>query len=90
MYELRTTSRFKKDFKRCKNRGKNLAKLKAATELLTETGTLPAEYVPHPLRGEYKDCIDAHLEPDWILIYRPEADNLITLIRTGTHADLFR
>ena len=33
---------------------------------------------------------ECHIEPDWLLIYQVVEQNLIlTLIRTGTHSDLF-
>ena len=51
---------------------------------------LPAEYVPHPLLGNYVGFIDAHIRPDWILIYELiEAEQVVLLHWTGTHADLF-
>ena len=50
---------------------------------------LAARYRDHPLRGIWKGYREAHVEPDWILIYRIEGDEL-RLIRTGSHADLFR
>jgi mRNA interferase YafQ len=40
------------------------------------------------LKGDYKDCRDCHIEPDWVLIYRI-IGNELHLIRIGTHADLF-
>jgi mRNA interferase YafQ len=49
---------------------------------------LPASYGDHPLRGEWKGFRDAHVEPDWILIYRLE-DHIVHFERTGTHSDLF-
>lgn len=91
MYELRTSTKYRRDVRRCKKRGLDLALLNEATKLLIETGTLPKEYGPHPLRGEYVNCTDAHLAPDWVLIYQVhEDDKIIDLKRTGTHADLFR
>jgi len=63
---------------------------------LKETGTLPVdEYGTHKLKGQKIETWDAHLEPDWILLFRyfesenSEFDGLIVLVRTGTHADLF-
>ena len=33
---------------------------------------------------------DCHITPDWLLLYRIENDVLVlTLTRTGSHADLF-
>ena len=49
---------------------------------------LPASYKDHPLKGDWKGYRDAHLEPDWPLIYRVVGDELY-LVRTGSHADLF-
>jgi mRNA interferase YafQ len=42
----------------------------------------------HPLKGSWKGYRDAHVEPDWLLIYRVTGDEL-HLVRTGSHADLF-
>jgi mRNA interferase YafQ len=49
---------------------------------------LPERYRNHSLRGNWKSYRDAHLEPDWLLIYRVAGDEL-HLTRTGSHADLF-
>jgi mRNA interferase YafQ len=50
--------------------------------------TLPASYKDHPLKGDWQGYRDAHIEPDWLLIYRVVRDD-IYLARTGSHADLF-
>jgi len=50
--------------------------------------TLPPEYKDHPLTREYKGKRDWHIEPDWILIYAIEGDELV-LYRTGSHSELF-
>lgn len=50
---------------------------------------LARRHVDHPLKGEYSDCRECHIEPDWLLIYLIQGNNII-FIRTGTHADLFR
>ncbi|WP_306770805.1 type II toxin-antitoxin system YafQ family toxin [Paraburkholderia sp. UYCP14C] len=47
-----------------------------------------AAYHDHPLRGEWGSFRDAHIEPDWLLIYKSDGTTL-RLERTGTHADLF-
>ena len=39
------------------------------------------------LMKKFREC---HIEPDWILVYRKEDDNLILYATaTGSHADLF-
>ncbi|MEK8864251.1 type II toxin-antitoxin system mRNA interferase toxin, RelE/StbE family, partial [Escherichia coli] len=49
---------------------------------------LPAVYKDHPLQSSWKGYRDAHVEPDWILIYKL-TDKLLRFERTGTHAALF-
>ena len=76
------------DVRRAKKRGKDMDKLKAVLSLLIEQELLPASYNDHPLRGDWSGFRDLHIEPDWLLLYRVDGDEL-QLARTGTHADLF-
>ena len=55
---------------------------------LIEQKPLSLAYRDHALRGNWDGYRDAHIEPDWLLIYRIKGDEL-HLARTGTHADLF-
>ncbi len=79
---------FKRDVKRAEKRGRDMAKLRVVLRLLIEGHPLPASYQDHPLRGGWKGYRDAHIEPDWVLIYRIAGDKL-RLARTGAHADVF-
>ena len=49
---------------------------------------MPPEYRDHALRGDWNGFRDLHIEPDWLLLYRIEGDE-VQLARTGTHSDLF-
>ena len=80
--------RFERDVKRAKKRGKDMEKLKTALSLLIEGEPLPERYRDHPLKGEWTGFRDLHIEPDWLLLYAIEGNEL-RLARTGTHADLF-
>ena len=71
-------------------RGKDLQKLRTLMLLLASDADLPRSYQDHPLKGEWRDFRDAHVEPDWVLIYRFEGQDIIHFERTGTHSDLFR
>lgn len=82
------SAQFKRDVKRAEKRGKDLEKLKALLLLLLVGKDLPASYRDHALRGDWNGFRDAHIEPDWLLIYRVMGEEL-QLARTGTHADLF-
>ncbi|MDP4021633.1 type II toxin-antitoxin system YafQ family toxin [Methylobacterium sp. NEAU 140] len=79
---------FRRDVKRAERRGKDLGRLRALLLLLLAGEELPPSYRDHPLKGDWKGYRDAHIEPDWILIYRVVGDEL-HLVRTGSHADLF-
>jgi mRNA interferase YafQ len=82
------SGQFKRDVKRAEKRGKDMSKLRTLLLLLIEQTPVPATYLDHPLRGNWKGWRDAHIEPDWLLVYRIAGDEL-HLARTGTHADLF-
>ena len=59
-------------------------------DILENNGELPAKYKPHPLTGNWIGYIDAHIQPDWILIFKVDnKENLIDFVRMGTHSDLF-
>lgn len=89
MKAIRRTSQFKRDVKRAKKRGKDLQKLKTVIEKLVVGEPLEAQYRDHALVGLWRGTRDCHLEPDWLLLYQT-SDGEIVLVRTGTHADLFR
>ena len=89
MLALVPSTRFRKDVKRAEKRGKDMAKLRAVLTLLAQEQSLPAEYKDHALRGDWIGFRDLHIEPDWLLLYRVENDE-VQLARTGTHSDLFR
>jgi mRNA interferase YafQ len=49
---------------------------------------LPDRLHDHALVGEWTGCRECHLRPDLLLVYREDSDKL-TLMRLGTHSDLF-
>ena len=88
MRNLVRGNQFKRDVKLAQRRGKDITKLRDAILLLSEARPLPERYRDHPLSGEWQNYRDCHLEPDWLLIYKVDGNDLY-LVRTGTHADLF-
>ena len=88
MLTPRISAQFKRDVRKAEKRGKDMAKLRALLLLLMEENPLPAQCRDHPLKGEWSGFRDAHIEPDWLLIYRV-ADGELELARTGAHADIF-
>lgn len=89
-YDIQRTSQFKKDYKLAKKRGLEIDKLKKVISILADGKELPVEYLNHPLKGNYNDCMECYIEPDWLLVYKIEEELLIlSLQRTGTHSDIF-
>ncbi|EMG5701516.1 type II toxin-antitoxin system YafQ family toxin [Salmonella enterica] len=87
--EIEYSGQFQKDVKKVQKRHKDMSKLKTLMTLLINNKLpLPATYKDHPLQGNYKGYRDAHIEPDWLLIYKI-TDDLLRFERTGTHSDLF-
>ena len=83
------TKQFKKDLKRVKKRGKKSGTLKTIISKLIDGEALEERYRDHVLVGNYRGRRECHVEPDWLLIYKLEGDEII-FERTGTHADLFK
>ena len=89
-YNIKFSSVFKKSYKLCLKRGYDKELFKRVIKILGETGTLPSEYKPHKLKGEYKGCWECHITPDWLLIWEQNNKELVLLlVDTGTHSDLF-
>jgi mRNA interferase YafQ len=88
MRSLRTTKQFERDLRRVKRRRKELDKLWAIAALLVRGDPLPGRCRRHKLSGEWDRLWECHIEPNWLLIW-DETEEMLTLIRTGSHADLF-
>jgi mRNA interferase YafQ len=89
-YTVKPTSGFKKDYKRSKKRGLDMALLEEVISTLAMGDSLPDANKDHDLTGNWAGFRECHIQPDWLLIYRIDGDVLVlTLTRTGTHSDLF-
>lgn len=88
-YEVEGTSKFKKQVKKIV---KDINKLIEVLNVLSNGEELEEKYKNHNLVNNkyYKDCMEYHIEPDWLLVYKYNNDELILfLIGTGSHSDLF-
>ena len=90
-YKIKFTSRFKKDLKQAKRQGKDIEKLFDVVERIAKDETLDERYRDHSLAGNYKGTRECHIEPDFLLIYEKIEEVLIlSLVRIGSHSDLFK
>lgn len=90
MLNVYFTGTFKRDYKRAIKRGCPKSEFIAVVDLLKNEQPLPEKYRDHALNGNYAGFRECHIQPDWLLIYQVDKGRLVlTLSRTGTHADLF-
>ena len=91
-YDIILTTAFKRELKIIKKRSKELDKLREVVNKLASGEELEAKYRDHALANNlrFKDCRECHIEPDWLLVYKKNKNELtLFLIETGTHSDLF-
>ena len=81
------TKQFDRDLKRMLKRGKEKDKIKLVVSNLINEERLEPKYKDHKLVGNYEGRRECHIEPDWLLIYKPEKE-MIIFERTGSHSDL--
>lgn len=90
MLDIVPSNQFKKDLKLAKKRGCKIEHLRDVVNTLAQERKLDEKYRDHGLTGNYKGFRECHVEPDWLLIYRINQNELaLFLFRTGTHSDLF-
>lgn len=90
-YKIKFTSRFKRDLKLLKKQGKDIEKIFDIIEKIAKDEVLDEKYRDHSLNGNYKGTRECHIEPDFLLIYEKFEDILVlSLVRTGSHSDLFK
>ncbi|MFZ4398891.1 MAG: type II toxin-antitoxin system YafQ family toxin [Bacteroidales bacterium] len=90
MFQINFTTKFKKDYKKISKNKILLKEVDKAIDIISDSGNLPKKYMPHNLIGNYKDCTEAHIKPDLLIIwFVVKPDKTINLIRLGSHSDLF-
>ena len=84
------TSKFKKDYKLAKRRHLDMQLLDDVIRKLSRGEQLEPQNNDHILTGNWSGYHECHIQPNWLLIYKIDNNQLIlTLTRTGTHSDLF-
>ena len=90
LLELKMTAQFRKDLKHMVKRKLDIDLLDVIIQTLRERKPLDPKHRDHALIGDYAGFRECHIQPDWLLIYLIDGENLIlTASRTGTHSDLF-
>ena len=89
-YTVKPTTKFQRDLKRIQKRGYDISLLTNIIQKLADGEQLPEKNRDHSLNGDFVNCRECHITPDWLLIYEIDNGELILyLTRTGAHSDLF-
>ncbi len=91
MLRIERTTQFKRDYRR-ELKGHHRTTLessfvKVLKALLSNT-PLSKKYQDHALNGNWVDHRDCHIKPDLILIYRKRGNEILQLVRLGSHSQL--
>ena len=89
-YTLKPTTKFQKDLKKAQKRGCDIGELNKVIKTLANGEKLEKKYNDHSLSGAFQGKRECHINPDWLLIYEQDDNDLyLYLVRTGSHSDLF-
>jgi len=91
MRTIERTGRFKRDYKR-ETKGRHRATLADdfidVVTALANNQPLDDKHRDHALTGNWKDYRDCHIKPNLVLIYRKSNDDVLQLVRLGSHSEL--
>ena len=76
MRKLYVTTKFKKDLRKIRKRGKDTEKLNEITEKLIANKPLDRRNRPHRLSGDWYSRWECHIEPDWLLIWKENEESV--------------
>lgn len=90
MRAIQRTTKFKRDYKREKRSDPGLdSVLVPVIELLVTDATMPEKLGDHGLSGNWTGYRDCHVRPDMVLIYAKLDNDTLSLVRLGSHSELF-
>lgn len=89
MKRIFPSTQYKKDYKRYRHNPLKMKALATIIDLLVNEQPIPAQYRPHLLQGNYKGCMECHVQGDFLLVWMDEERNIVELVRLGSHSELF-
>jgi mRNA interferase YafQ len=92
-FNIVSSNQFKKDMKRFLRSPKDKSAILKIVIILENMGVegIPQNMKPHKLIGNYKGMWECHIKPNLLLIWEQEDEpiNEISLVRVGSHSELF-
>lgn len=90
MKSLHYGTKAKKDLKKYRNDFQKMEMLHEVLNMLVNDIELPSKYKAHELSGDYKNCMECHIGNDFLLIWIDSENDVIEVLRLGSHSELFR
>jgi mRNA interferase YafQ len=90
VYSIFPSTKYKRTRKLAQKQGLDMDLLDWAIDQLARDTPLPLNWGDHPLKGNMKRFRECHIggSGNWLLVYeKREADMILYLLGTGTHAD---
>jgi len=87
---VKLSTQYRRDYKKAKKQGKDIALLRELIGILANDEPLPEKYRDHALQGNWKGHRELHVNPDLLLVYK-KTDNgelLLILTRLASHSNL--
>lgn len=90
MRVVKLTAQFKKSLKRISKSGRfDKNKLGIIIDMLARGEELNALYKDHQLHGKFIGHRECHIQPNMLLLYRIENNNLLlVLVNIGSHSEI--
>lgn len=90
-YKSAYTKSFEKAWHRYNRAGRrDMHQTALVMSLVLSGNPFPAEYLDHPLTGNYSGYRELHIGGDYLLVYRIDtASHTVVFTELGTHAELF-
>lgn len=90
MLAIRFEKSFLNGYKVLTKKHYNTAKVDKIIKILQNQEAIPGKYKNHSLKGNLQGLQELHIENDLLLIYRVIDNQILLLIRIGTHNDLLK
>ncbi len=91
MRQIERTTQFRRDYKKALKKPQShlwLPVLRTVLEALCQDQPLADKHRDHQLTGNWRDHRDCHIRPNLVLIYRLPDEQVMQLVRLGSHSEL--
>lgn len=89
MKSVHYSTKAKRDLKKYRHDIEKMKALYNVLSLVANGEELPPVYRAHKLTGQYRGCLECHVQNDFLLIWLDDKDDIVDVLRVGSHSELF-